>query len=115
MPAFYTNVHLAGPSVPYVPSRVNPWALPKGPSCLGLIPLDEAKARQRGEMIVSRPPRSSSLRSEEAQVVAVLKPSMTLIPLSEAIKRDDIKYREESFETKERALHLAFIRCALRA
>ena len=61
---------------------------------------------------MARPPRSSSLRHLQQ---AAPRPAMKLIPLAVAAQRDDIRRRAEGFELEQRRLHIALMRCALRA
>ena len=122
MPFRFTNIHMTAPPTP---APVDPWAYPKASTSASKSKkAAPSAARPRGGATVIRPPpRSSSLRGPlakplDAAAIAAFnasKPPMKLIPLSVANSRDDIKYRKEAFEVEERAMHLAFMRYALRA
>ncbi|GJE96462.1 hypothetical protein PsYK624_126590 [Phanerochaete sordida] len=93
MPFTWTNIHM---------SRPTPLA------AVDLMDINNVTART-----VARPPRSSSLRNiQQAQAV---RPSMKLIPLSVAAARDDVRRRAEGFEMQHKRLHLALMRCDIRA
>lgn len=100
----FTNVHMAAP---VTPAAVDPWAYPSAPA--------PKKSNAVSPPMIARPPRSSSLKSQHSTTTTASRPQMTLIPLSVANSRADIKYRKEAFEVEERAMHLAFMRYALKA
>ena len=93
MPFTWTNIHM---------SRPTPLA------AVDLMDIHNVTSRT-----ALRPPRSSSLANMQHTHTA--RPAMKLIPLSVAATRDDVRRRAEGFEMSTKRLHLALMRCDIRA
>ncbi|KIP07994.1 hypothetical protein PHLGIDRAFT_510661 [Phlebiopsis gigantea 11061_1 CR5-6] len=103
MPFRFTNVHMAAPATP---AAIDPWARPAKASAKAVkvrVPKSKRPAVAASPVIVRPPPRSSSLRPQQMVKAAHAGVSqVTLVPLSVAQKRSDIKYRMEAYEVEER-------------